>query len=207
MANKYDPHQLNVRSDKSGKFIIPAKKRIHWFRQDYPVPEAQLAPAIITELIQTTPYHVVKASVVIDEQIVATAHGTAPAYGEAPPTILKDRNTGEITEKESSWKFRELEKAETGAIARALAHAGYSETVIELWTQERTQNTVQPLDRPASHRDISYQEKTNRQNKVFEAVSDLFENKGAFMTYCDQHDISWSLNSEAIIQYITEDFG
>ena len=95
----FDPkkHMTNLK----GKDYLEVKWRIVWFRDVCP------DGGIQTELVNVDPI-VVKASIVsASGAIIATGFGTAATGGSAV------------------WKGREIEKAETAAIGRALAHAGY----------------------------------------------------------------------------------
>lgn len=85
-----------------GKDYLEVKWRLVWFREQHPT------GAITTELIATDPSVIVRASVHAgDGVILATGYGTAPAAGKG------------------TWTGRSVEKSETAAIGRALAHAGY----------------------------------------------------------------------------------
>lgn len=90
-----------------GKPYLPVPPRVFAFRQDHPL------GSISTEVLQmgnetNGGVYVVRATVTNAEgSVMATAHGTARGGGKA------------------KWSGRELEKAETAAIGRALANAGY----------------------------------------------------------------------------------
>lgn len=84
-----------------GKDYLEVKWRLVWLRQDNP------DATVDTEILTTDGIIIVKARVSIGGQLIATGHGTAPLQGKG------------------SWSGREVEKAETAAIGRALAHAGY----------------------------------------------------------------------------------
>lgn len=90
-------------SQLSGKDYLEVKWRLVWFRDEHP------SGAIRTEVVSMTPL-LVKATV-LDEngRFLSDGHASAklPASGKAV------------------WSGREFEKAETAAIGRALAHAGY----------------------------------------------------------------------------------
>lgn len=86
-----------------GKDYLEVKWRIAWFRDAHP------AGAIDTQVIQVEPCYIIKATVDVDGRQVASGMGSAPAFGKG----------------QSTWKGRELEKAETAAIGRALAVAGF----------------------------------------------------------------------------------
>jgi mono/diheme cytochrome c family protein len=90
-------------SQLKGKDYLEVKWRIVWFREDHP------NGSIVTDLVNVTP-PVVKATI-SDEQGRIIATGLASAKLPANGTAV--------------WAGREIEKAETAAIGRALAHAGY----------------------------------------------------------------------------------
>ena len=84
-----------------GKWYLETKYRIQWFREDHP------RGCISTEVVSYDPM-MVKATVYDGEgAVLATAHAGAVDKGNAV------------------WSGRGLEKSETAAIGRALAHAGY----------------------------------------------------------------------------------
>ena len=84
-----------------GREYLEVKWRIAWFRDVHPT------GSIVSEIISTSPA-LVKATVAIDGVIVAVAHGSADDEG-----------------KRVVWAGKAIEKAETAAIGRALAHAGF----------------------------------------------------------------------------------
>jgi len=98
---KFNPkdHLIDLR----GKAYLPVNQRLVWFREDHP------AGSIQTDVVNYTPL-VVQARIYSGEGVLlATGHGSANiAQGK---TVV--------------WSGREIEKAETAAIGRALAHAGY----------------------------------------------------------------------------------
>lgn len=118
----------------SGKDYLAVAWRVVWARTDYPMPEGVLS--ITTDLLQTEPYPLVKAYVSIDGQVIATAHGSAQ---------VKER---------SVYAGREVEKAETAAIGRALANAGYgtqfSEMVDDDSEGDLADSPAQPRSKPAN---------------------------------------------------------
>jgi len=82
-----------------GKDYLEVKWRIVWFREDHP------KGGIITELESADPA-LIKASVLDEEgHVLGTGYGSPKTQGVS--------------------KFRPFEGAETAAIGRALAHAGY----------------------------------------------------------------------------------
>lgn len=95
-------------SKVSGRDYLEVKWRIAWFRDAMP------NGGIQTEIISTEPPLV--RAIVTNEQgaIIATAHGSADDNG-----------------KNVVWKGRAVEKAETAAIGRALAHAGFGTQFVD----------------------------------------------------------------------------
>lgn len=95
MSENFDPKSKLTKMQ--GKDYLEVKWRIAWFRADHP------KGSIITEIINEG---VIKATVLDgDNRLLATGHGTPKMQGVA--------------------KSRPYEGAETAAIGRALAHAGY----------------------------------------------------------------------------------
>ena len=102
------PYLIKVATDKkTGKPVmyLQTLHRVLWFRTDHPV---ETGWGIQTNIVQVEPYPVVSARIVTpDGTIVATAYGSAqPKPG-------------------SVYAGREIEKAETAAVGRALGMAGY----------------------------------------------------------------------------------
>lgn len=83
-----------------GKDYLEVKWRLVWFREE------RKDGAILTEVTSTNPL-MVKATIMDGSKVIATGYGTAQVKANAV------------------WNGREVEKAETAAIGRALAHAGY----------------------------------------------------------------------------------
>lgn len=95
----FDPRQYLIQL--KGKLYLETKYRIQWFRQDHP------RGCISTEIVAYDPM-MIKATIFDGEgAVLATAHAGAVDKGNAV------------------WSGRALEKSETAAIGRALAHAGY----------------------------------------------------------------------------------
>ena len=107
--SKFDPtpYLIAMGKDKKGKekMYLQTAHRVLWFRTEHPV---ETGWAVLTEVVQLAPYPVVTARVVTPEGVVVvTSHGSAqPKAG-------------------SVYSGRELEKAETAAIGRALGLAGF----------------------------------------------------------------------------------
>jgi hypothetical protein len=93
--SNFDPKSKIMKMQ--GKDYLPVNWRIVWFREDHP------KGSIVTELAGEG---LIKATVIDgDGKILATGHGSPKMQGVA--------------------KSRPFEGAETAAIGRALAHAGY----------------------------------------------------------------------------------
>lgn len=95
----FDPkkHLISIK----GKDYLPVAYRIQWFREDNP-------NGNISTGIENYDPLAVKATIYdADGKILATGHGSA------------EKTPGAV------WTGRELEKAETAAIGRGLAHAGF----------------------------------------------------------------------------------
>lgn len=97
----FDPakHLINIK----GKSYLPVEARIAWFRATCP------GYRLSTEIVALEADRAVVRAVVADGDgaIVATAHGSA------------------IDDQKATWAGQFVEKAETAAIGRALAHLGF----------------------------------------------------------------------------------
>jgi hypothetical protein len=95
MIEKFDPKSKITTTQ--GKDYLEVKWRIVWFRADHP------KGSILTEIVNDD---LMKATILDnDGKVLATGHGSSKKQGIA--------------------KTRPFEGAETAAIGRALAHAGY----------------------------------------------------------------------------------
>jgi hypothetical protein len=106
MASSFDPKpyltKLGTNKDGTPRWYLPTAQRVLWFRTDNPL------GTIRTELIQMDGMPVFRAEILNADGILL-----ATGYGSALP------KAGAV------WAGREIEKAETAAIGRALGHAGY----------------------------------------------------------------------------------
>ena len=94
---KFDPTSKLL--DMHGKDYLPVNWRVFWFRQEHP------KGSIKTEIVLSDPI-IIRATVTDgDGNVLSTGHGSPKMAGVA--------------------KGRPFEGAETAAIGRALAHAGY----------------------------------------------------------------------------------
>ena len=95
----FNPQQHLI--DLRGKQYLEVAWRLVWFREQHP------AGSIITTMVSAEPL-IMRCEVILDDRIIATGHASADADG-----------------KKVVWSGREIEKAETAAIGRALAAAGF----------------------------------------------------------------------------------
>lgn len=91
----------NHLTDLRGKQYLEVAWRLVWFRDKHPQGQ------IITNMVSAEPL-VMRCEIFVLGVLVATGHGTANAGG-----------------RKVVWSGREIEKAETAAIGRALAAAGF----------------------------------------------------------------------------------
>lgn len=92
------PHIIDLR----GKQYLPVAARLAWFRAD--VPDG----AILNEIVSINNVMIARSTVLVGDRVIATGMATVrSAEGRAP------------------WAGRDIEKAETAAMGRALAVAGY----------------------------------------------------------------------------------
>jgi hypothetical protein len=99
--SKFNPQEHLIQL--KGKDYLQVQHRVQWFRADHP------AGSIVTQLLDYSDGSaVVQATVSVDGNILAT--GLAIASSQGAKTV---------------WSGKEVMKAETAAIGRALAHAGY----------------------------------------------------------------------------------
>lgn len=98
--NKFNPADYLI-TMRSGKKYLPVNARIAWFREQHPDDKIKTGIIVVGDVL------IARALVIIGGINVATGHAT----------IRSGRGT--------TWEGREVEKAETAAIGRALATAGY----------------------------------------------------------------------------------
>lgn len=108
-----------------GKDYLEVKWRLVWLREDKP------EWGVLTELLQLDLYAIVKATITDETgRVIASGHGMAKTGGGA------------------KWAGREIEKAETAAIGRALAHAGFGTQFIDDETEGEGDHLADsPVDR------------------------------------------------------------
>lgn len=99
MAFKVEEHLLDIK----GKKYLPVAWRQVWFREVHPKGSIQTEPFVL-------------ADVMIFRATVASDDGAILAVGHATVRAAKQGDT---------WAGREIEKAETAAIGRALGAAGF----------------------------------------------------------------------------------
>lgn len=118
---EFDPkkHLIQLK----GKWYLETKYRIAWFREFHP------KGCISTEIISLDPM-MVKATIYDGEgAVLATAHAGAVDKGNAV------------------WSGRSLEKSETAAIGRALAHAGFGAQFAGVEESDARRRAEPPVER------------------------------------------------------------
>lgn len=113
-------HLINLK----GKNYLQVAHRVAWFKTEHGEDGA-----ITTDVLQTEPFPLVKAYISIAGAVIATGHGTAQVSNNAV------------------YKGREIEKAETAAIGRALANAGYGTQFSEMLDDDSDDLADSPTQR------------------------------------------------------------
>lgn len=140
-----------------GKDYLEVKWRIAWFRDDHP------KGSIITEMVNET---LCKATILDgDNRLLATGHGTPKMQGVA--------------------KSRPYEGAETAAIGRALAHAGYG-TQFADELDEGDHLADAPVEKPAPT-------EAERKDKALAAYSELNARAKTVKLELPPMDAGWSI--------------
>lgn len=156
MSDKFKPQ--DHLTDMKGKQYLEVKWRLVWFKDENP------KGSVITEVLSPVPA-LVKATVYIDGVVIATGHGSAAAKGNAV------------------WSGREIEKAETAAIGRALAHAGYG---TQFTDDDESNLSDSPVEKPQKS-------DAERKAKATKTFSDL-KARGLKVGYeVASMDASWSI--------------
>lgn len=107
-----------------GRDYLETKWRLVWFRQEHP------QGSISTEVVSTEPVLVRAVVKNGDGLVLGTAHASATDNGKAV------------------WSGRAFEKAETAAIGRALAHAGYGTQFAGDEVEDTDHLSDSPVERP-----------------------------------------------------------
>jgi phage replication-related protein YjqB (UPF0714/DUF867 family) len=145
MANfKASEHVTDLR----GKQYLEVKWRLVWFRDEHP------QGSIKTEVLNYEPLTII-ASVYDAGQLLATGHGSAKAR---PGAV---------------WTGRELEKAETAAIGRALAHAGYGTQFTEEDEGDNLADSPIEVEKPRSNFGMTLEQAKTIANKEGVLYTDL----------------------------------
>ena len=131
-------------SNLRGKEYLEVKWRLVWFRDE------RKDGAILTEVVSTDPL-MVKATITDGNKVLATGYGTAQVKQNAV------------------WNGREVEKAETAAIGRALAHAGYR---TQFTDEDEGDNLA---DSPVEKKTLLPEHATDRRAVLLERYSKAFQ--------------------------------
>jgi hypothetical protein len=122
MAPKANSQLMDIK----GKAYLKVPGRVEMFREDHPL------GVITTELVHLEPRVIVRAVIHgADGTMIASGYGTAPMIGKG----------------ESTWRDKEIEKAETAAVGRALGFAGYG-TLAAFAEDDRDNLADAPIDPP-----------------------------------------------------------
>lgn len=120
---KFNPNDHMI--DLRGRSYLPVAARVAWFRDCHP------GGCVDTDILMVGDMYLARARVIVDGAIVATGHAT-----------LRDG-------KGQTWAGREIEKAETAAIGRALAVAGYGTLAAADELDDTDYLSDAPVDRAA----------------------------------------------------------
>jgi hypothetical protein len=122
MAPKANSQLMDIK----GKAYLKVPGRVEMFREDHPL------GVITTELVHLEPRVIVRAVIHgADGTMIASGYGTAPMIGKG----------------ESTWRDKEIEKAETAAVGRALGFAGYG-TLAAFADDDRDNLADAPIEPP-----------------------------------------------------------
>lgn len=123
-------HQYMIKTRRGGADYLPVAYRLVWFRDECPT------WSIVTDLVRGGPeagYALMRATIMDDGgRVIATAHKVEDSKGFEDFT----------------------EKAETGAIGRALAIAGYG---TQFAAELRADDAADPVDAPAAQPQVTAQ--------------------------------------------------
>lgn len=120
---KFNPNDYMI--DLRGKKYLPVNARLAWFRAEHPT------GSIDNDVIAIADMVLMRARVIVDGVVIATGHAT------------KRSGQGQ------TWAGREIEKAETAAMGRALAVAGYGTMNADDELDDTGYLSDAPVDKPA----------------------------------------------------------
>lgn len=121
---KFNPN--DYMTELRGKKYLPVAARVAWFRDNHPT------GSIDNDVIAVADMVLMRARVIVDGVVIATGHAT--------------KRSGQGT----TWAGREIEKAETAAMGRALAVAGYGTMNADDELDDNGYLSDAPIDKPAA---------------------------------------------------------
>lgn len=148
----FDPseHLLNIGTDKKPRMYLETKYRLVWLREEHP--EAEISTEILhLDLDKEVSAEVSEWDDVQRKSVKVIKHGKGMVIFKA--TIkLPNGAIGTGTKMQNAAEFGEwLEKAETGAIGRALSGLGYGTAATDEMSEGEGRVVDAPVDRKPSY--------------------------------------------------------
>jgi hypothetical protein len=143
-------HLLNIGTDKKPRMYLETKYRLVWLREEHP--EAEISTEILhLDLDKEVSAEVSEWDDVQRKSVKVTKHGKGLVIMKA--TIkLPNGAIGTGTKMQNAAEFGEwLEKAETGAIGRALSGLGYGTAATDEMSEGEGRVVDAPVDRKPSY--------------------------------------------------------
>jgi hypothetical protein len=166
-------HLINLK----GKNYLQVAHRVAWFKTEHGDDGA-----ITTDVLQTEPFPLVKAFISIAGVVIATGHGTAQVSNNAV------------------YKGREIEKAETAAIGRALANAGYGTQFSEMLDDDSDDLADSPTQQrqPQAPKTTPVEPQTAKARALVWVNKNRLNADGVAMPTDDNNEVAWKTWCEAV---------